>query len=392
MSDHARVWLASDPPTAAFGAAPQSDQARWEALGRAEPSKNGADFATHFAEHFDLIAEHGLRAIRLTIDWARVEPFPGRIDREEVERLDEIYHAAGERNLAVWTTLHHGSLPGWFSEDTNGFATTEGPSLHWSRHVEHMAERFDPLTHLWAPVDDPLGWAVRGYHLGTHPPGKRILPTDNGNLIDALAGSLDATFEAHRILASGDKPIAGIFRPPVIRAGTNPDGNTFDAERQFWDDALWGSWMHAISDGELAWPGRARLARPDMADAFDLLIVASSGGMVAGADGHLAPMDHRPKNGLVETLHRTTEHLPDHQLIVGGFGAGNGDEASQMRWIQSQLVQLQQVIDDGLPICGVILEPLLDGYDPSVGAWVENGLFTRDREAKPGFQMITAQW
>ena len=391
MKEHELIWASSDHPTTACGAAPRSDHSRWEALGFAESSLDGNNFSTTFAEHFDMLVEHKLTAVRLTIDWARVEPFPGRADHGALERLEEIYHAANERNLAVWTTLHHGSLPGWFSEDTDGFATTNGPSLHWSRHIEAMAERFDPLTHLWAPVDDPLGWAVRGYHLGTHPPGKHSLPTDNGALIDALVGALDATFESHRILRAGDTPVAGIFRPPIVRAGIDAQGNRCDDERAFWDDVLWSSWIYAIRDGELEWPGRARRQQPHTADAFDYLIIGSSGVVVAGAEGRLTTGEEHTTDSLLETLHRTSELLPKHDLIVGGFGGGRGDETSQMGVIESQLVQVGQTLDDGLPIRGVMLEPLSYGYDPTTGRWETGGLFTLDREEKPTFRLIDAQ-
>lgn len=391
VDDFEAIWLASDSPTASAGAAPRSDQARWELLGRAENSGDGNGFRAEFAEHFDLLVENGLRAVRLTIDWARVEPFPGRTDEEELERLEEIYLAAADRDLAVWTTLHHRSLPGWFSEDTDGFATTRGPSLHWSRHVEHMAERFDPLTHLWAPVDDPLGWAVSGFHLATHPPGIQSLPTENGKLIDALVGSLDATFEAHRILTTGTKPVAGIFRPPIVRAGTTPDGGRYTEERQFWDDALWRSWIHAVRDGEERFPGRARIERPERADAFDFLIIGAPGDVVAGEDGALTP-ERGSTSLLLETLHRVADQLPDHDLIVAGFGLDAGEESSQMTALESQLLQLQGAREDGLPIRGVMLEPLMDGYDPSIGKWSNSGLFTRSREPKPAFQLIRAQW
>ena len=70
-------WGTGASSTQCEGAAPASDWARWEQLGRAPESGQGNGFSTRYAEDFALLAEHGLTHHRLSIEWARIEPRQG---------------------------------------------------------------------------------------------------------------------------------------------------------------------------------------------------------------------------------------------------------------------------------------------------------------------------
>src|SRR5206468_1435802 len=81
------------------GAAPASDWWAWERAGHAPESGHGNDFARRHAEDFALLAGLGLTHHRLSVEWARLEPEPGRPDRAEVDRYRGILTAA--RGLAA---------------------------------------------------------------------------------------------------------------------------------------------------------------------------------------------------------------------------------------------------------------------------------------------------
>ena len=74
------MWGTGASSTQCEGASPASDWLQWERSGHAPPSGDGSGFATRYAEDFALLAGLGLTHHRLSIDWARIEPEPGRRD------------------------------------------------------------------------------------------------------------------------------------------------------------------------------------------------------------------------------------------------------------------------------------------------------------------------
>ncbi len=388
------MWGAGDAPVSSRGAGRRSDWFRWEDTRGLVPSASGSDHSVRFSDDFALLAEHGLRHVRLTLDWARIEPFAGRPDQEELEFTHQYLQAARDAGLSIWLTLHHGSLPGWFAEDTEGFRTTSGPSIHWSRHVDKMAELFDDYATAWIPVEDPVGWAINSHWLGRRPPGRRSL-TDTQ---DAVEGIIEATFNAHRLLSSGTTPVVGSFGLPHLHAiddAANP-------AQKMWDQVIWRSWSRAITDGVLEWPWRAAVERTDMADAFSAIGVGLVAAFGIDPDGALLPwpsgQQRRDATGrtpsaerLGDTLHRVGEMLPGKDLIVTGLGVTDSDDDWRSALFESWLDQVFSARNDGLPIRALFLEPAIDGYSEAAGDFIDAGVFTRGREPKPSLRWIEAQ-
>lgn len=393
MFDDEFIWGAGSSSVAIEGAGLRSDWYRWEGSPGVDESADGNNFRSRYVEDFELLAEHGLRHLRLTLEWARIEPFPGRHDRDELEHVEMVLHAAREAGLSVWATLHHGSLPGWFAQDTDGFCTSGGPSIHWSRHVDQMAEMFDSHVSAWWPVEDPIGWAIDAYHRGSRPPGR---PSPE-KFMDAVEGVLDATFDAHRLLSSGSHPVVGSFGLPTLHS-TQPEA---DGERTSWDDIIWRSWTRAITEGVLELPWRAAVERPDMADAFDAIGVGIASPVRVEPTGALVAWPERGRRDdtertpnpreLGETLQRAAELLDGKDLIVTGLGASTSDDGWREELFEGWLDQIAAAGNEGLPIRGTFIEPAIDGYDVAAKSFVDSGVFSRSREPKPSFGWIAAQ-
>lgn len=392
------MWGAGDSPVRSRGAGRRSDQFRWEDGHAPESSSTGYDHSVRFSEDFSLFFQHGLRHLHVTIDWSRIEPFSGRLDHEELEFTHHYLQTAREAGLSPWLTLHNGALPGWFAEDTEGFRTTSGPSIHWSRHVDRMAELFDDYAAAWIPVSDPIRWAIDGHALGQRPPGRRSM-TDSQ---DAIEGIIDATFDAHRLLSSGSTPIVGSFGLPQVHANDEHPSTASTDAQAMWDQVIWRSWSRAITDGVLEWPWQAAVERPDMADAFSAIAVAVSSPLGVDSDATLTtwpPGQHRrdatgrtpSPERLGDILHRASELLPGKDLLVTRLGVDDDDDQWRSSIFESSLDQIFTARNDGLPVRGIFLEPTIDGYSEAAGRFVDGGVFTRDREPKPSFQWIEAQ-
>ena len=388
------MWGAAQAPINSRGASRRSDWFRWETTRNIEPSGAGNNFESLYSEDSLLFAEHGLTHLRFTLDWARVEPFPGRLDHETLEKVHLQLQAARDAGLFIWLGLHDDNLPGWFSEDTAGFRTTEGPSIHWSRHVDRMAELFDEYATGWIPVIDPVGWAIKSHLLGQRPPGQRSLTGAQ----DAIEGIVDATFDAHRLLSSGSKQVVGHFAVPTL----HPIDPAANAATKMWEQTIVQSWTRAIRDGVLEWPWKAAIERSDMADAFAAIALGIESPIAVDPDGMLGAWpvhaDRRDAGGwtptsdsLFDVLHQVSELLPGKDLLVTGLGLDDEDDSWRSALFEGWLDAILGARGEGVPIRGVFVEPAIDGYSQGAGAFVDSGVFSRDREAKPSLRWIQAQ-
>ena len=202
----------------------------------------------------------GLNSLRLTVEWARVEPLAGRPDRDALDRYLDIVDAATAEDLGVWITLHHTSLPGWYTDDEGGHADEVARRRWWARHVDRMAEAFDGPGRGLVPDRGPHRLAVRGYGLGTRPPGRRSPEA----AAEAAEGAMLALHEACRLLESGPQPVMAVFGAPTLHAAPveREHAHAAGMETRRWDELLWGTWTRALREGAVEVPGRAPVAAP----------------------------------------------------------------------------------------------------------------------------------
>jgi len=183
----------------------------------ARDSADGNGFATNFHDDLALIASLGVTDIRLTTEWERIEPVEGKIDGEAVDRYRDMLAHAVSVGLRPWVTLVSTSLPGWFSDDGGSFLDERARGYHWMRHVDRCAQNFGEHAAGFTPIDDPVGWAIRGYHLGNRPPG-RTSAGGKENLYAAITGALQADHLAARHLRTGPCQTMAVRGTPTIFA------------------------------------------------------------------------------------------------------------------------------------------------------------------------------
>jgi beta-glucosidase/6-phospho-beta-glucosidase/beta-galactosidase len=62
----------------------------------------GSGFGLDFRSDLSLLADLGLSSIRLTLDWARLEPHSGRWDSDATDHFVQILEAARTAGIDVW--------------------------------------------------------------------------------------------------------------------------------------------------------------------------------------------------------------------------------------------------------------------------------------------------
>jgi beta-glucosidase len=400
------MWGTGASSTQTEGAAPASDYARWEQLGRVPPSGDGNGFGHRFREDFALLASLGLTHHRLSLEWARLEPRQGHHDSEAIEHSREVLTAARDAGLETWVCLHHFSLPGWFADDLGGFTNDRARGYQWPKHVDFVAETFGDLVTGWKPINEPLAFAAGGFLSGSMPPGQ----ADVEQFADALRSTHLANIEAWRLLRSGDQPVATVMNlSPITSAPSSDVPEVIDrarSRRDTIDEIVWGSWISLIRDGLWSSPFGAIEEIPDAAGAFDLIgfsyyaanSVDEHGALHRfPADGPKGPLgDTRFPDGLREVIDRLAHELPDRALLISEVGLGTSPDdpdgdAQRCEYMRSIKAIVDEALAGGVDLRGLFWWTGVDNYEWTHGWDAEFGMIDRDRSPKPS-ALLAQEW
>ena len=384
------AWGTGASSTQCEGAAPASDWWDWERAGRAPVSGDGNGFTTRYAEDFALLAGLGLTHHRLSMEWARLEPEPGRHDPAAVDHYRAVLTAASEAGITVWVCLHHFTLPRWFA-DTGGFLVDANRTEAWARHVDWVAETFGDLVGGWQPVNETNYYARAAYGGRGWPPGHDD-PAEMGLADEAIHL---ATAEAAVRLRQTGAPVSSIFGLSAIVA-QDDDPATAERTAQL-HEALWAPGLGLFSDGVLRVPGRSPLERPDLAGAFDLIgfsyyaAMGVAGGRIAlhPPDAPVSPLGYGIwPDGLGLVLERLHAEVPGTPLLVAEYGIGTDDDDARAAYLRRGLEVVHDAIDRGIDVRGFLHWTAVDNYEWHHAYDVAFGLIDRDRAVKLSAQVL----
>lgn len=128
------------------------------------------DHWRRWREDTELMAELGLQCYRMSVEWSRIEPRPGEIDRRALDRYREEIEAIRAAGIEPLVTLHHFSHPSWF-QGLGAFTSPHSVErfLQFARVVvEHLGD----LVTDWVTINEPNVYAVQAYLYGQAPPAR----------------------------------------------------------------------------------------------------------------------------------------------------------------------------------------------------------------------------
>jgi beta-glucosidase/6-phospho-beta-glucosidase/beta-galactosidase len=164
---------------------PQTNWAAAEAAGAVDRLGRAADFWRHYPEDLATCRRLGLNAIRLGIEWSRVQPAygdgkaaPPEFDRAALDRYGDMLLQCRVQGLEPVLTLHHFVHPAWLGADAWLEESTVGHFEAYVRTAVSHVNRF--LTARGQPP-------VR-YYLTVNEPNMLVLNTYLGHQFPSRAG------------------------------------------------------------------------------------------------------------------------------------------------------------------------------------------------------------
>ena len=147
---------------------------RWEQQGRiltGESSGIANNWWVAAERDFELAEQMENNALRLSLEWSRIEPAEGHWDSAAIDRYRAILSDLRRRYMTPVVTLHHFTDPRWFA-DLGGFAN-EANISYFVRYAVYTVQALKDLCDFWITLNEPNVYATLGYVIGSYPPGEQ---------------------------------------------------------------------------------------------------------------------------------------------------------------------------------------------------------------------------
>ena len=140
------------------------------ALGRHDGPGDVEGLWQDYEEVIDLAASLGLGGLRLSVEWARVEPRRGEVDQAAMDRYAAVARHVRSRGLSLTVAIVDAAWPSWLGLEAWLLPWVVPDVLAQARRVLTALAEVEPRLVMFA---DPEGLVSRGYLKATAPPWRR---------------------------------------------------------------------------------------------------------------------------------------------------------------------------------------------------------------------------
>jgi beta-glucosidase len=197
------LWGAATSAHQVEGGNTRNDWWRFEQRpGAIRGGRGSGDACRHyerFDEDFARAAEDGHGAHRLSLEWSRLEPRPGRFDAAAAAHYHAVLASLRGHGIIPVVTLHHFTNPLWIAD--NGGWESAATVEAFERFARFCAREFGGEVDWWCTVNEPEVFAFRGWSEGIWPPAVR----DNSRALVVMAHQLEAHGRAYRVIHAEDR-------------------------------------------------------------------------------------------------------------------------------------------------------------------------------------------
>jgi beta-glucosidase len=167
------LWGAATSSYQVEGGNACADWWRWEKKAGKERSGSACRHYELYEKDFDLAKELHHNSHRLSIEWSRLEPEPGKFSRKELEHYLDVILALRRRGIEPIVTLHHFTNPQWFAQ-SGGWASPMSVE-RFLRYCKFVVPPLAKYVRYWITINEPTIYISHAYILGVWPPQVKSL-------------------------------------------------------------------------------------------------------------------------------------------------------------------------------------------------------------------------
>jgi len=391
------VWGAATSSHQVEGHTLESDWWAWETeqphrIRGGRPSGAGAGWWAHGWAERDLSAARtmGHTAHRLSLEWSRLAPAPGRRSKRAIERYRAVLGHAKSIGLQTFVTLHHFTLPKWVAR-AGGWVEPETVRA-FAEHGRASVRELGDLVDAFFTINEPTVLALKAYAHGMWPPGRRVPYLASRAVRQQLRGHA-AAYHAIKAI-SPTHPVGLAVNLPSVEPARASD--RFDRQvSRLQDWMVNGSLLSALRTGWCRPPvGNRVVLVPELAGSFDFVGVnyygryrlrfsANHAGRLFGryvqansVKTESADWGEPSPSGFVQSLERAAElGVP---VYVSENGVYDPRDVLRPRYIVEHVRALARAVERGLDVRGYFHWSLIDNFEWAQGWTTPFGLIGMD--------------
>lgn len=345
-----------------------------------EPSADACDSYNRYEQDLDIAKAMGLNCYRFGIEWARIEPEPGKFSASELDHYVRVLEACHTRGLLPIVTYNHFTVPRWFAM-RGGWEAADSSDL-FARYCEMTT----------AALGSHIGMASTFNEANIHLLYKLLAMglrnpryAEKARMIAAAATATNSPKFSSLLFASPDKIDDNLFAAhakgyQAIKAGPGdfPVGVTLSTQEvqsvgensiaQKMEDIIYGRWWDAVNASDFVGVQTYTRLRLD-----DKTVVP-----VPGAENTAAGYEYYPP-ALGATI-RLAAKKTNKPIYVTETGIATDDDARRVAWIDETIAEIRKCIDEGIAVKSYMYWSLLDNFEWTSGYGQHFGLVSVDRK------------
>jgi beta-glucosidase len=351
-------------------------------------------------EDFDRAAEAGQNALRLSVEWSRIQPAADRWDEDALEHYRQMVRGLVERKMTPLVTLHHFTDPLWLYE-RGGWEDDEAPAL-FNAFVAKTVEALKEYVNLWVTINEPNIYTSMGYAIGIFPPGSTDAYAAFHVYHNLLRGHAAAYRTIHAIQSQARVGVA------INRTIFNPARRWYPPDvllTRFFNWNLNDSFSAALASGKLAFLFR-RASVPEAAGTQDFigLNYYDRRQLIfdAGARNQLYAQQQFPRGveispsgefgntpeGMFDALKWAKQF--DLPIIITENGIEDEADGLRPRYLVENIHQMWRAVNFSYPIKGYFHWTLVDNFEWASGWTQRFGLWGLDLDTQVRFKRKSA--
>ena len=377
-----------------------------------------------FREDIALMKEHGVRAYRFSISWARVIPDgDGAVNEAGLRFYEELVDELLANGIEPLVTLYHWDLPSAL-QDKGGWLN-RGIVAAFGRYAAVVAERFGSRVSTYMTINEPQCVTFLGHGSGEHAPGLRLSGEKLAQIYHILAL---AHSEAQRRIKA--------VRGENVRVGIVPCGRlsypetdtpecreaayraTFDLSRPGWAytfniilDSLilrrydesapeavrrfaetipagdWAAMETPDFIGVNVYKGEAVDAAGQSAKRYRGFPLTATKWPVTPEVMHYGPLNLYRRYGLPMLISENGQSCNDRIFLDGMV-----HDPERIEVLHRYLLELRRAIEEGAPVFGYMQWSFLDNFEWSLGYDERFGLIYVDYPTLRRIPKDSARW
>ena len=314
----------------------------------------------------------GVTHYRFSIEWARVEPSPGKYNEKAVLGYVRMCRKLREAGIEPVVTLWHFTFPAWLTDPKDSSKTNWLNPLarsHWNLYVSKMVKATAPYVNFYAPENEPNGQVLTAYIIGLWPPchtfdfkGYEAATIASADMFRDAAARIKEVKPSAKVLSVEALPW---WKPAPLDPGgllyNTVMHSNFDHLDRIYDvcDIIGFNYYYS-----------------QMAGPISLL----SEGMKHGPNFTMMGWRIDPK-GLGKQIRYVGKRY-DKPMMITENGIATKNEQKRLSYLRDHIAQIRKTMDEGYDVKGYFVWSLADNYEWHYGYVPKFGLATMDPKTK----------